>query len=101
MNGGAVNRTTQPGVVKRRRVGITGRITLLSWSVTLLTLLIFVIVIIPEQKRIFERNLESKAHGTAISLQDVAAGAAVNEDYSTVVDHCMQLLKGDPAITHI
>ncbi len=85
----------------RRHIGITGRIALLSWSVTLLTLLIFLIVIIPEQKRTFERNLDSKAQSIVVSLQDMAAGAMVNEDYSTVVDHCMQLLKGDPGLTHI
>ena len=82
-------------------MGITQRIALLSWSVTIFTVLIFVVVIIPEQKRIFIRNLESKAHGIAVSLQDVAAGAVVNEDYSSVVDHCVQLLKGDPAIAHL
>jgi len=41
--------------------GITLRITLLGWLVTLVTLAVFVTVIIPEQKREFELSLESKA----------------------------------------
>ena len=81
--------------------GIALRITLLGWMVTLLTLAVFVIAIVPEQKREFEMSLESKAHGVAISIRGVAAGAAVSEDYSAVVDQAMQVLSGDPAIDYV
>jgi signal transduction histidine kinase len=90
---------TEP--MKRRNMGITLRTALLSWLVTIMTLLIFVTVIIPQQKRTFLENLESKAHGVAVSLRDVAAGAAVNEDFSSVADHCMQMLSGDQALDHL
>jgi len=82
-------------------LGITLRTALLSWLVTVLTLLIFVVVIIPQQKRIFQENLESKAHGVAVSLHEVAAGAAVNEDFSSVVDHCKEMLNGDEALDYL
>jgi len=82
-------------------MGITLRTALLSWLVTLVTLLIFVMVIIPEQKRALIENLESKAHGVAVSLHDVAAGAAVNEDYSSVVDHCKEMLNGDQSLDYL
>jgi signal transduction histidine kinase len=81
--------------------GITLRITLLGWMVTLVTLAIFVTVIIPEQKREFELSLESKARGVAVSIRGVAAGAAVSEDYSAVVDQAMQVLSGDNAIDYV
>lgn len=81
--------------------GITLRITLLGWSVTLVTLAVFVMVIIPEQKREFELSLESKARGVAVSIRGVAAGAAVSEDYSAVVDQAMQVLAGDNAIDYV
>ncbi|MBI2947002.1 MAG: HAMP domain-containing protein [Verrucomicrobia bacterium] len=84
-----------------QRMGIGLKIALLAWSVTLVTLLIFVAAIIPEQKHIFIENLDSKGRGIAVSLQDVAAGALVTEDYSTVVDHCLQLLKGDPTLSYL
>ena len=41
--------------------GITLRITLLGWMVTLVTLGFFVMVMVPGQKHEFELNLESKA----------------------------------------
>jgi signal transduction histidine kinase len=78
--------------------GITVRITLLGWLVTLATLGVFVMVIVPEQKREFSLGLESKARGVAASIRAVASGAAVSEDYSVVVDQAMQVLAGDPAI---
>lgn len=81
--------------------GITLRITLLGWMVTLVTLAVFVMVIVPEQKREFQLSLESKARGVAVSIRGVAAGAAVSEDYSAVVDQAMQVLSGDNAIDYV
>ena len=86
---------------KHWSMGITLRTALLSWLVTLATLLIFVTMIIPQQKRMFLENLDSKAHGVAISLRDVAAGSAVNEDFSSVVDHCTAMLKDDRALDYL
>jgi signal transduction histidine kinase len=84
--------------MRGKSMGITLRTALLSWLVTIVTLLIFVGVIIPQQKRTFLENLESKAHSVAVSLHDVAAGAAVNEDCSSVVDHCKEMLNGDQSL---
>jgi len=85
----------------KKRMSITLRTALLSWLVTISTLLTFVLVIIPEQKRAFLENLSSKANGVAVSLRDVAAGSVVNADFSTVVDHCMQILSGDKSIDYL
>jgi signal transduction histidine kinase/DNA-binding response OmpR family regulator len=79
-------------------MGITAKTAMLSWLVTIVTLAIFVAVIIPQQKRTFQENLNSKARGICASLQDVTAGAIVTEDYSSVVDHCRQVLQGDESI---
>jgi signal transduction histidine kinase/heme exporter protein D len=81
--------------------GIGVRIFILSWLVSILTLAIFVIAIIPEQKRDLQDALTSKARGISSSLQEVTAGAAISEDYSSVVDHCVQVLAGDDAIDYI
>lgn len=82
-------------------IGLTLRTALLSWSVTLATLLLFVLVILPWQQRTFLQNLESKAHGVAVSLQGVAAGAAVNEDYSRVIEHAQEMLTGDRSLAYL
>jgi len=86
---------------KTRRFGITLRIGLLAWLITVVTVSIFVMVIIPQQKRTFLENLESKANGVAVSIRNVAAGAVVNEDYGTLVEHCLQIVKGDNSIDYL
>lgn len=90
-----------PNPPKHKSLGITLRTALLSWLVTLATLTLFIAVIIPQQKQTFLENLESKAHGLAVSLRDVAAGAAVNEDFSSVVDHCKEMLNGDKMVDYL
>ncbi|MFP5229874.1 MAG: sensor histidine kinase [Acidobacteriota bacterium] len=84
-----------------RPTGITRRITLLAWSVTLATLAIFVSFIIPEQKHDLRIQLESEASGVAAALHGEIASAAITEDYSSVVDHAMQVLAGDPAVEFV
>ena len=81
-----------------RPTGITRRITLLAWSVSLATLAIFVSFIIPEQKRDLRIQLESQASGVAAALHGEIASAAITEDYSSVIDHGMQVLAQDPAV---
>ncbi|MEZ4599665.1 MAG: HAMP domain-containing protein [Syntrophotaleaceae bacterium] len=80
------------------RLGIALRIALLTWLVALITLLFFVLTTLPREKRIYLQNLESKAKSVAVSLRDVAAGAAINEDFAGVVNACQTLLAGDPEI---
>jgi signal transduction histidine kinase len=81
--------------------GIAVRLFALSWLISTLTLAIFVAAIIPEQKRDLEGALASKARGISSSLQEVTAGAAISEDYSSVVDQCAQVLSGDEAIDYL
>ena len=81
--------------------GIKLKITLLGWLVTVVTLAVFVTIIIPEREREFQLGLESKARGIAVSIRGVAAGAAISEDYSAVVDQSMQVLAGDSAIDYV
>ena len=98
----ALERRSRPGADPvRQHFSIALKIALVSWLVTIATLLVFVAVIVPEQKRTFQENLASKARGLSASLQDVIAGAAVTEDYSSVVDHCRQVLQGDDSIAYI
>jgi two-component system, NtrC family, sensor kinase len=85
----------------KKGIGITRRIALMSWSVTLLTLLIFAGLVIPQQKRIFQENLESKARGIEVSLHGIAANSVAHEDYSSVIDQCVQLQKGDPTVSFV
>ncbi|MGA2737792.1 MAG: ATP-binding protein [Bryobacteraceae bacterium] len=78
--------------------GITARISGLSWTIALFSLMVFVGASIPEQKHEIEDNLRSKAHGIAGALQDDVANAAVTEDYSALVDECGLALAADDSI---
>jgi two-component system, NtrC family, sensor kinase len=80
----------------RHNMGIALRIALLSWLVTLVTMTIFAMMTIPQQKKTFLQNLKSKANSVAVSLHEVAAGAAINEDFASVVSAGRNLLAGDP-----
>lgn len=88
-------------ISKLKLRSITARLSALSWMVTILTLMIFVTGIIPEQKRDLLDALNSKARGISSSLQEVTASAAISEDYSSVVDQCVQVLAGDEAIEYL
>ncbi len=76
--------------------GISLRIAVISWMIVLGTLAAFVLMIIPQQKAAFLRNLESKANNVAVALHDAIAGAAINEDYATLVSASRTLIEGDP-----
>jgi signal transduction histidine kinase len=78
--------------------GIARRTVMLAWTITLVTLGIFVAVVIPEQKRDLRVELESKASGVAVALQGEVAEAAISEDYSSVVEHATEVLEGDKAV---
>lgn len=83
---------------RRSRKSIARRAALLSWFITMITIGIFVLVTIPQQKKNFLENLKSKANGVAVSMHDVSAGAAINEDFASVVSAAQTLLAGDPDI---
>ncbi len=87
-----------PEHIHHRGLGIALRTALLSWLVALATLGIFVLMVIPQQKQTILLNLESKANSVAVSLRDVAAGAAINEDFASVISASQTLLQGDPGI---
>ena len=76
-------------------MGIALRIALISWFIAVGTLGIFVLVTIPQQKATFLKNLDSKANSVAVSLRDVTAGAAINEDFASLVSASQTLLAGD------
>jgi signal transduction histidine kinase len=79
-------------------IGIARRTVFLSWIITIITLGIFVAVMIPEQKRDLRAELQSKASGVAVALKGEVAEAAISEDYSSVVEHAMEVLQGDTSV---
>ncbi|MGA2243914.1 MAG: response regulator [Verrucomicrobiota bacterium] len=85
----------------KKSMGITLRTALLSWLVTIATVLIFGVMIIPMQKRIFQANLESEARGVAAALKNVVGSAAVNEDMTSVEVHCGDMIESDKTLEYL
>lgn len=78
--------------------GIARRTVILAWTITLVTLGIFVAVMVPEQQRDLRTELQSKASGVAVALQGEVSEAAISEDYSSVVEHATQVIDGDKSV---
>ena len=83
------------------RMGIGIKVALLASSVTLLTLLIFGMAIIPEQENAFLENLNSKGHSIALSIQEIYSSAIMNDDSSAVVAHCLELVERDAELNYV
>lgn len=77
---------------------IAQRTALMSWVITLVTLTLFVLMTIPIQKKAYLDSLGSKTKGVAISMHETAAGAAVNNDFASVVSAAQTLLAGDQGL---
>ena len=86
-------------IYKRR--SILFRTATLSGMVTILTLGLFIFFIIPYQKSILIDRMESTAEVVATSIDQVTVTSIVVEDYSTVIDHCMKVVKDRPSVLYL
>ncbi|PID41870.1 MAG: histidine kinase [Gammaproteobacteria bacterium] len=75
--------------------GIGFRIALISWLVSIGTLAIFVVVIIPQQKAIFFEDMESKSRSLEASVHHAIEREVISEDVSSLVKTSRALLEGD------
>lgn len=87
--------------MKRPKASLLLRTALTTWAITIVTLVVYAVTLFPNQRRDFIDNLASKANGVTVSIHDLAASALITEDYSSVVDHCTEMIRGDPAIEFI
>ena len=82
-------------------MGVQFRTALLVWAVSVGTLLIFLLILIPDQRKSFLESLESRAFAITSALQNITTGAVINEDYSSVVAQCLQILSDDKSIEYL
>ena len=64
-------------------------------------ILIFAAVTVPRQKSAILKSLESQAHSVSASIAQVCGNAVVSEDYSFIVDHSLQVVRGSPDILYV
>ncbi len=72
------------------------------FSVTiLLTLVIFTLVNMPFQRKTILNGMESEAGSIVTSISQVTASAIIIEDFGTVIEHCMMVVKESPSISYV
>ncbi len=86
---------------KRRKPSrILFRTVFFSWIVVIFTTGIFVLSIIPYQKKQLFQEMTARAKVTFTSIAQVTVTSILIEDYSTVVDHCMTVIRENPSILY-
>jgi signal transduction histidine kinase len=80
---------------------IVFRTTLLLSFLIIITLAMFALVNIPFQRTSILAAMESEARSTATSIGQVTASAIISEDFGTVIEHCMRVVKESPTISYV
>jgi two-component system, sensor histidine kinase len=90
------NEPAQP--VKR---GIVLRVTLVFSTLILVTLVLFALVNMPFQRTAILDAMQSEARSTVTSIDQVTASAIITEDFGTVVEHCLRVVRESPTISYV
>ena len=80
---------------------IVQRVTVITSVLIVLTLSLFAISTIPFQRTAILDAMESEAKSTVTSIDQVTASAIITEDFGTVVEHCMRVVKESPTIVYV
>jgi PAS domain S-box-containing protein len=81
-----------------RRMSLMSRATLLSLSVVIGTMAVFVLLVLPRIRESLLENLRVKAELIAASVHGMAGGSIVAGDYSTAESYCVKITGvADPA----
>lgn len=80
---------------------ISFRTFLMLLVVSLIIILTFTFLMIPRGKNLIVKGLEAQARSLSASIQEVSGNAFVTGDYSFIVDHSMQVMKGSQSIRYI
>jgi two-component system, sensor histidine kinase len=82
-----------------KRIGL--RVTIITSALIVLTLGLFAVATIPYQRTAILDAMESEAKSTVTSIDQVTASAIITEDFGTVVEHCMRVVKESPTIVYV
>jgi PAS domain S-box-containing protein len=77
------------------------RVTIVTSALIVLTLSLFALATIPFQRSAILDAMESEAKSTVTSIDQVTASAIITEDFGTVVEHCMRVVKESPTIVYV
>ena len=77
------------------------RVTIITSALIIITLGLFAVATIPYQRTAILDAMESEAKSTVTSIDQVTASAIITEDFGTVVEHCMRVVKESPTIVYV
>lgn len=81
--------------------GLLVKTTLLCWSVIVITIIVFLIIFTPYQKQLIIDNMLAKAKVMATSIAQITNKSIVEQNYSSLVDHCMKILNNNKSILYL
>jgi PAS domain S-box-containing protein len=77
------------------------RVTIITSALIVVTLGLFAVATIPFQRTAILDAMESEAKSTVTSIDQVTASAIITEDFGTVVEHCMRVVRESPTIVYV
>jgi signal transduction histidine kinase len=86
---------------KHFRKSLFFRVFGLLIALSIFTILLFAVMVIPREKQAFLDSLLSQAHSLSASISEVSANAFVSGDYGFIVDHNIQVIKSSQDIYYI
>jgi PAS domain S-box-containing protein len=81
-----------------KRIGLR---VIITSALIVITLGLFAVATIPYQRTAILDAMESEAKSTVTSIDQVTASAIITEDFGTVVEHCMRVVKESPTIVYV
>jgi len=77
------------------------RMTLVLSLLIVISLSLFAFVTLPYQRIVILSVMESEARSTVTSIGQVTASAIISEDFGTVIEHCLRVVKESPSIRYV
>ncbi len=77
---------------------IATRMTLIVSVLIIITLALFVIINMPSQRKAILEAMKSEARTTATSIAQVTSASVIAEDFATVIEHCLRVVKESPSV---
>jgi two-component system sensor histidine kinase/response regulator len=91
-----------PGLAGRfKEQGLLIKTTLLCWAVIVITIIVFLLTFTPYQKQLIIDNMLAKAKVMATSIAQITNKSIVEQDYSSLVDHCMKIVNNNKSILYL
>jgi hypothetical protein len=77
------------------------RVAIITSMLIVTTMGLFATSTIPYQRTAILDAMESEAKSTVTSIDQVTASAIITEDFGTVVEHCLRVVKESPTIVYV